>query len=611
MEFRVLGPVGAWRDGAEVALDGAKQRTVLAALLLAEGRTVSDTRLCELLWGERPPATFAAQLYNYVSRLRKYLGDAVDIVRQWSGYQIQIGAGRLDIEEFERLAELGREALRCQRHTEAAERLHEAMALWRGPALSNVTEHLAGAESHRMAELRMAVLESRIEADLLLGRHVRLVSELTQMVAEHPLHEGLRGHLMTALVRCDRQADALAAYHEGRRVLADELGVDPGPMLAEAYRVILAGPPVPAAPAPARETAVKESSWRDVRPAMLPPGVGDFAGRERELRTLTGVLTGPSANGPPVALLTGMAGAGKTALALHAAHLSRSAFPDGQLYADLGGTRGNTVEPYDVLGWFLRGLGQSESAIPKGLDERVRLYRSQLAGRRLLVMLDGAANYAQVRPLLPGDPACQVIVTTRLRMSELAGAASIEVGTLNLEQALALLGRIVGPDRVTGESGAAHRIVELCGRLSLGVRVAGSRLLARPHWSLEYLADRLADERFRLDELRLGSMDVRERLEGSYLELAAQGQLALRRLALLETPAFPSWATAELLGVPRRTGDEVAEHLVDARLLEIVDSDGGRRQRHRFHDLVRVFAREKADQSDRVLVAAAGALGAV
>ncbi|MEU7934864.1 AfsR/SARP family transcriptional regulator [Micromonospora echinofusca] len=603
MEFRVLGPVGAWRGDAEVALDGAKQRTVLAALLLAEGRTVPDTRLCELLWGEHPPATFAAQLYNYVSRLRKYLGAEVDIVRQWSGYQLRIGAAQLDLDEFERLAETGREALRDGRYAEAAERLHAALSLWRGPALSNVTEHLAAAETHRMAELRMAVLESRIEADLRLGRHVRLVPEVTQLVAEHPLHEGLRGHLMTALLHCDRQADALAVYHEGRRVLADELGVDPGPLLTEAYRSILAGPPAPA--------VVTEPSWHGVRPAMLPPGVGDFAGREEELSGLLRVLTAEPAARPPVAVVTGMAGVGKSTLALHAAHLTRGAFPDGQLYADLGRASGNAVEPYDVLGWFLRSLGHAEAAIPKGLDERVRLYRSQLAGRRLLVMLDGTADYAQVCPLLPGDPGCQVIVTSRLRMPELAGATSIEVGTLDRRQALALLGRIIGAQRIAEEADAAERIVELCGRLSLGVRVAGSRLLARPHWSLGYLADRLADERYRLDELRLGSMDVRERLDSSYHQLADLGQLALRRLALLRTPAFPSWCTAEVLGVSRHAGEEVGEHLVDARLLEIVESDGGRRQRFRFHDLVRVFAREKADQADRVLVAGAGALSAV
>ncbi|MER7419548.1 BTAD domain-containing putative transcriptional regulator [Micromonospora peucetia] len=588
-----------------MALDGAKQRTVLAALLLAEGRTVPDTRLCELLWGERPPATFAAQLYNYVSRLRKYLGTGVDIVRQWSGYQIRIGTARLDLDDFERLAEAGRESLRGGRHAEAAERLHAAMSLWRGQALSNVTERLAAAESHRMAELRMAVLESRIEADLLLGRHVRLVPEITQLVAEHPLHEGLRGQLMTALVRCDRQADALATYHEGRRVLADELGVDPGPLLTEAYRVILAGPP---APAPA---VVMEPGWHGVRPAMLPPGVGDFAGRDEELTLLIRALTAAPAARPSVAVVTGMAGVGKSTLALHAAHLSRATFPDGQLYADLGGARGNAVEPHDVLGWFLRSLGHAESAIPKGLDDRVRLYRSQLAGRRLLVMLDGTADYAQVAPLLPGDPGCQVVVTSRLRMPELTGATSIEVGTLNREQALALLGRIIGAERVAEEADAADRIVELCGRLSLGVRVTGSRLLARPHWSLGYLADRLADERYRLDELRLGSMDVRERLDSSYHQLADLGQLALRRLALLRAPAFPSWCTAEVLGVSRHDGEEVGENLVDARLLEIVESDGGRRQRFRFHDLVRVFAREKADQADRLLVAGAGALSGV
>ncbi|MFG3712393.1 BTAD domain-containing putative transcriptional regulator [Micromonospora sp. NPDC047730] len=599
MEFRVLGPVSAWRDGSEVPLDGAKQRTVLAALLLARGRTVSDAQLCQLLWGEHPPATFAAQLYNYVSRLRRYLGDGVEIVRQWSGYVIRTGGSRLDIEEFERLAGLGRDALRGGRHEEAAQWLHEALALWRGTTLANVTDHLVEAEAHRMSELRTAALEHRIEADLMLGRQAELVLELTDLVAGQPLHERLRSQLMTALLRCDRQADALAVYHEGRRVLADELGVDPGPALVEAYRAVLAG----SAPPVAEVAPRAEPGWRDVRPAMLPPGAQDFCGRGQELRELTGLLAESSSAAPPRALLTGMAGVGKTALALRAAHLCRGDFPDGQLYADLGGTRGNATDPSDVLGWFLRSLGNTEQAIPRRLDERERLYRSQLAGRRMLVVLDNAADYAQVRPLLPGDPSCRVILTCRGRLSELPGVTRLEVGILDPAQALDLFATIVGPQRVAAEPAAAHRIVQLCGRLSIGIRVAAARLIARPHWSLRYLAQRLADERFRLDELRLGTLDVRARIEGSYQGLAAESQVALRRLALLETADFPIWVAARVLGVPRWVGEEVAENLVDARLLEIAGSDGGRRQRHRFHDLVRVFAREKADPVDRRMMA--------
>ncbi|WP_167517344.1 AfsR/SARP family transcriptional regulator [Micromonospora orduensis] len=606
MEFRVLGPVSAWRDGGEVPLDGAKQRTVLAVLLLARGRIVSDTRLCQLLWDEHPPATFAAQLYNYVSRLRKYLGDEVEIVRQWSGYMLRMGDSRLDLDEFERMAGSGRDALRSGRHEEAARELHGALALWRGATLANVTDHLVEAESPRMTEVRMAVLEDRITVDLMLGRQAELVVELSDLVAAQPLHEQLRSHLMTALLRCDRQADALAVYHEGRRVLADELGADPGPALAEAYQVVLAGRGMPDVAVAARAGA----GWRDVRPAMLPPGAQDFCGREQELRELAGLLAETSPSAPQRTLLTGMPGVGKSALALRAAHLCRGEFPDGQLYADLGGTRGNATDPGDVLGWFLRSLGNAEEAIPRRLDERECLYRSQLAGRRVLVVLDNSANYPQVRPLLPGDPSCRVILTCRGRLSELPGVTRVEVGILDPAQALELFATIVGSRRVAAELGAAHRIVQLCGRLSIGIRVAAARLIARPHWSLRYLAQRLADERFRLNELRLGTLDVRARIEGSYQELEIESQVALRRLALLNTADFPIGAAARVLGVTPRVGEEVAESLVDARLLEIAGSDGGRRQRHRFHDLVRVFAREKADPVDHRVVTARSVLSA-
>lgn len=603
MEFRVLGPVGVWNRDAEVPLDGAKQRTVLAALLLSGGRALPDSRLCELLWGEHPPATYPAQIYNYVSRLRKYLGPDVDIRRQWSGYVIHTRDGQLDLAEFERLAARGREAQEKHRYEEAADAFHAALALWRGPALMNVTEFLARAETHRLAEMRMAVLERRVETDLLLGRYAQLVPELTRLVGEYPLHEKLRCQLMTALFRTERQADALAVYHEGRRVLADELGVEPGPTLSATFRAILT-----AQPARTGGPNAVAASWQGVRPAMLPPAIGDFTGRTAELGAVAEVLTGDHAS---AAQVTGMAGVGKTALALYAAHRERDRFPDGQLYADLGGNRGNAVEPREVLGWFLRSLGNAEAAIPRGLDERVRLYRSHLAGRRMLVVLDDAADDAQVRPLLPGEAGCRVLVTSRVNLADLPGAAVVEVGTLTTAEAVDLLAAVVGRHRVSSEPAAARRIVRLCGWLSLGIRVAGSRLLARPHWSLAYFAERLADEQYRLDELRLGTLDVRARLDGSYVALASQSQLALRRLALLEVPDFASWATAAVLGVPRRTGDEVTENLVDARLLEVAGSDGGRRQRHRFHDLVRVFAREKADHVDRMAVAATRVLSTV
>lgn len=243
MEFRILGPVEVWRDGQEIVLDGAKQRTVLAALLLARGCMLSDSQLCSLLWGENPPATFNAQLYTYASRLRRHLGDEVSIVRKRPGYFIRIGPGRLDSEEFERLAKSGREALAAKRYEEAAPQLRQALALWRGPALANVTQSLVDSDARRLEEARLAVLEKRVEADLALGLHRHLVPELTGLVVEHPLHEVLRAQLMMALHRCDRQADALAVYQKGRQVLIEELGVYPGKVLTRTYQEILMANP--------------------------------------------------------------------------------------------------------------------------------------------------------------------------------------------------------------------------------------------------------------------------------------------------------------------------------------------------------------------------------
>lgn len=242
MEFRVLGPVEAWTAGQEIPIDGCKERTVLAALLLARNRVVSDSLLIDLLWGENPPKTYTAQLYTYISRLRRRFGEQVEIIRQHPGYLIRIGAGELDSDTFERLAREGRESLALGLHARAAEQLGHALALWRGPALANVTQPLIDADAGRLEEARMAALENRIEADLALGRHDELVAELTGLVVQYPLRERLRADLMTALYCCDRQGDAMAVYRDGCRILTDDLGVDPGPALRETYQLILLGP---------------------------------------------------------------------------------------------------------------------------------------------------------------------------------------------------------------------------------------------------------------------------------------------------------------------------------------------------------------------------------
>ncbi|MFI9008441.1 BTAD domain-containing putative transcriptional regulator [Actinosynnema sp. NPDC053489] len=248
LEFRVLGPVEAHHDGQEVPLDGSKPRTVLTALLLADNGAVSDTQMSDFLWGDHPPATFNAQIYTYVSRLRKTLRGEVGITRRSRGYELRLGECAFDLREFEDQAAQGQTALAAGRYEEAARQLRAALRLWRGPALTGVSEHLADAEAPRLEEARIAALESRIEADLALGRHAQLLPELTRLVHQHPLQERFRAQLMTTFYRCDRQADALVLYEEGRRMLADELGIDPGSLLREVHLAILTADPVLASP---------------------------------------------------------------------------------------------------------------------------------------------------------------------------------------------------------------------------------------------------------------------------------------------------------------------------------------------------------------------------
>jgi len=437
----------------------------------------------------------------------------------------------------------------------------------------------------------MVALESRIEADLALGRQAALIPELTGLVIEHPLRERLRAQLMVALYRVDRQADALAVYHEARRILADEMGSDPGATLSDVYHGVLAGDPQLLRPAGAHGPVVEHRYVRP--PAMLPPDVPDFTGRASELRRIQEILppAKPGRTGRhrfPV--VSGMAGAGKTALAVRAAYTMRQAYPDGQLYADLGGTSRHPADPADLLAWFLRALKVDESAIPDGVAKRSQLFRSRLAGQRILVLLDNAASDQQVRALLPGGSDCGVIVTSRTRLAGLEGAELIDLDPLEPEHALALLRKVVGQDRVAAEPVAAQRMVDLCGRLPLGVRIASGRLVAKRHWPIARLVDRLDDERRRLRELSLDAMGIQESLHPSYQRVGRRERLALRRLAQLAVADFPAWTVAAVLQAPLSVGEEVAEALVDARLLD-VKSDNVGRVRYRFHDLVRLYAR--------------------
>lgn len=591
-DYRLLGPVEAWRAGRRLSLGGPKPRALLAALLLEPGRVVSVDALIDAIWGERPPDTARSLIQSYVSALRRALS-AEAIETRPPGYLIHADATLVDRVEFERLAVRGRQAAAEGDHGAAARLLGDALALWRGPALGGIGETLR-AMADQLDEARQTALEERIAAQLAQpGRETDLVAELTALVSRHPTRERPRGQLMLALYRLGRQADALAVYAEGREVLTEELGIDPGPDLRRMHEAILRAddellPVVTGTPDPAsREAATVPVA------ALLPPTIGDFTGRDAQLADVRAALSGPR-EAMPVVVLSGPGGVGKSTLGVRAAHQVAEAYPDGQLYAELRGAT-DPVAPGEVLGRLLYALGADP---PDGDAERRDLFRSLVSGRRVLLVLDDAASESQVRPLLPGSATCGVLITARARLGALPCTHRTDLDVLDTGPGTELLGRVAGERHVRDEPDAARRIVELCGGLPLAIRIAGARLATRRHWTARMLADRLADERHRLDELAVGDLEVRAGLGMSYRALDAPARTALRRLGLLAAPDVAAWVVTALLDVPEAEADRVVEQLIDAQLLHCTGVDRAGQPRYRPHDLVRVYAAERADAED-------------
>ncbi|MGE6735100.1 AfsR/SARP family transcriptional regulator [Streptomyces sp. NPDC059900] len=611
LEYRLLGPVEALWDGRPLRMGGPKPRALLAALLLRAGHVVPAAALVDVVWGDDPPETARALVQTYVSGLRRALpeGQRGAIETRAPGYVIRPDAGAVDLGRFEETAAAGRQAAAQGDHFGAARLLRDALLLWRGSALGGVGEALRN-EAARLDEARRCVLEERIAAELEHGgRESELITEVKGLVGTHPTNERLRGQLMLALYRVGRQADALAAFEEGRAVLAAELGIDPGPELRRLHGAILRAEPgllrAENAAAPADVSAPQTPAAP--RPVcLLPAAIRDFTGRKAEITEVVGGLVAPR-DATSVVVVSGPAGVGKSALAVKAAHLASQAFPDGQLYAELQGT-GGPLPPGDILGRLLRALG---AAPPEHLAERVDLFRSLVAGRRLLVVLDDADSEAQVRPLLPGSPGCGVLVTSRARLGGLDGARRTDLAVLDEARSLELLARVIGhrdAPEDPAEDAAARRIVTLCGGLPLALRIAGARLAMRRHWTARVLADRLEDERRRLDELAVGDLEVRASLGLSYASLDHDARTVLRRLAALGPCDTAPWMAALLVDGPEDDVEEVLERLVDAQILDWTGTDSAGQSRYRAHDLVRVYAAERAEAEDslRVRTAAVG-----
>ncbi|EFL16807.1 BTAD domain-containing putative transcriptional regulator [Streptomyces sp. C] len=588
--FAVLGPVRAWR-GAEALPSGSpQQRALLAVLLLRDGRTATAPELIDAIWGEDPPQQALATIRTYASRLRKVLEPGL-LVSDAGGYAVRLRHQEaLDLGIARSLAADAEKARAAGDRALARTLLARALEMWDGEPLAGVPGPHAETERTRLSEWRLQLLETRLDLDLEVGQHAEAVSELTALTAAHPLQERLRELLMLALYRSGRQAEALAVYADTRRLLADELGVDPRPELSALQQRILnadaelarAEDPAPtAAPVP-------------VRPAQLPATVPDFTGRAPFVAELGEILAGADGQVMAVSALAGIGGVGKTTLAVHVAHAARPHFPDGQLYVDLQGTEPRPALPEAVLGSFLRALGTPDSSIPDSPADRAALYRSILDGRRVLVLLDNARDAAQVRPLLPGTAGCAALVTSRVRMSGLAGAHLVDLDVMSPEEALQLFTRIVGAERVGAERQAALDVVGACGFLPLAIRIAASRLAARRTWTVSVLAAKLADERRRLDELQAGDLAVKATFELGYGQLEPAQQRAFRLLGLADGPDVSLAAAAAVLDLPEHDTEDLLEALVDCSLLESAAPG-----RYRFHDLVRLYARACAERDEQ------------
>jgi DNA-binding SARP family transcriptional activator len=590
VKFGLLGPLEVVHGGRPVPIRSAKHRVLLAGLLLRPGQLVTVDELAETIWGDALPADPRKVIHTYIARLRRVLGDGELIQSRPEGYLSAVAPDDTDVGRFELLLERARDAARAgDLHAESAT-LREALALWRGEPLADVpSETLHRDTVARLAEQRLDALCRRAEADLRLGRHGELVAELRILTERHPLHEQFWAQLMTALYRCGRQADALQAYLRASGMLAEELGVDPGPELRALHQAILVRDPALAEWQP-------PSRYPWVRQTHLPLDVADFTGRPDLVGQIRRLLAAEP--GVPIVALSGPPGVGKTTLAIHAGHRLAERFPDGQLYVDLhGATVGlYPVPPLEVLGRFLRSLGVEAAAVPADVEEASAVFRSRIAGRRLLVVLDNAANAAQVTPLLPGSPGCGVLVTSRRALSALVGASHLPLNVLSAAEAAELVGRLAGHARIAAEPEAAAEVARCCGYLPLALRIAGARLATRPGWPVRVLAERLADTQRCLDELQLSEVGVRASFQLSYQQLSgspdALDRAAAEAFGLLGVPDVPELSlqvAARLLDQPEDAADRALERLVDAQLVES-PAPG----RYRLHDLLRLYARELA-----------------
>jgi DNA-binding SARP family transcriptional activator/tetratricopeptide (TPR) repeat protein len=615
VEFGVLGPLVVGCRGEWTVIGTPRDRAVLAVLLALGNEVAGVDLLVDELWPDSPPPQARALVHGHVSRIRRALraspagqGAADRLVTQKPGYLIRVEDGELDAHRFERLISDARDARRRGRPGRCVTLLGQAHRLWRGTPFADVSPTpTVTAAATRLVELHLTSLEDLYDTELTDGRTTQtnigaVAAGLTELAGRYPLRERLVALLMMALQSSGRTADALAAYQQVKHRLADELGVDPGTELQQVHLAVLRNTPhLISASASTHPGRVENGNGELPVPRQLPSDLPTFTGRNGELARLLSVAV-PDApdrgvdKGVPAATVVvavdGMPGVGKTALAVHAAHRVADKFADGQLFVDLYGfTQGvPPVDPADALDQMLRAMSVPVEQIPPSLDARAALYRSRLAGRRMLIVLDNAVDEAQVSPLLPGSAGSLVLITSRRRLTGLDDAHWLPLDVLPLNDALGLFTRITGEDHT---SQVVAEIVELCGRLPLAIRIAAARLNARPSWTAASLADRLRDHQHRLSELDLGPRSVTAAVNLSYRQLTTAQRRMFRLLSLHPGADTDAYAAAALADTTAHDATRLLDDLTDAHLQH--EPTPGR---YRFHDLLRAHAAHTATDED-------------
>jgi DNA-binding SARP family transcriptional activator/Tfp pilus assembly protein PilF len=606
VRFGLIGPLAVVADtGDEVHVAAPRQRVLLAALLLQANQPVSGDSLAEAVWDQAPPPGYATTLRSYVLRLRHALGPeaAARLVTRSPGYLLQVCEDELDVSRFEALCGRTRTALHTGAWAEASATASQALALWRAAPLTDVpSQLLRAAWLPRLEELRLQAFEGRVEAEIQLGHHEPLLPELRELTAQYALRENLHAALVRALAGAGQRAQALAAYQQARRVLVDELGIEPGPKLRAAQQQALATDREPTPVGAAGAAGDTAPAVRPLAPArQLPPAIRQFAGRTQELAVLSALADqAASGNAAVVCAISGTAGVGKTALAVHWAHQVADRFPDGQLYVNLHGFAPDRrpVAPTEAVRGFLDALGVIPTRIPSDLDAQTALYRTLIASRRILIVLDNARDAGQIRPLLPGSPTVAVLVTSRNQLNSLAavdGARILALDLLTVTEARELLAARIGAGRVAAEPEAAQRIITASARLPIALAIVAARAEANPQFTLADVARELDQARRNLDVFDGGdpAADVRAVFSWSYATLSPPAARLFRLIGLHPGPDLSAPAAASLAA---STPAQVQPLLTELTRINLIAEHASRR--YTLHDLLRTYAIHLAHTTD-------------